>query len=93
MTENENAVQSRKPTISERTPEPEARKIMFDWRPVCGQCREPVENLEDASAVLFLGRGEWQLCHAGNCCAAAILGSWNGPRAGITPAAYLRRFA
>ncbi len=81
-----------KPTISEKTPEPEARKIMFDARPICHRCEQPVEKLEDARAVLFLGRGEWQLCHTKDCVSDAILGSWKGGNPGITTAAYLRRF-
>jgi len=80
-------------TISERTPEPEARQLMFAVSSTCHHCRKPIDTLEEARALLDLTRQLWLLLHQGECLVARLLPSpLSGRPFGISPRSYRRRF-
>jgi hypothetical protein len=90
MCTNQNAV---KIVIPERTPELEARSILFAHRAVCDECSKTIEKLEDATAVLFFGVGVWKLLHRDGCAISAMLFlPASGSPYGISPRSYRRRF-
>ena len=83
-----------KPTISEKTPEATARQVMFDFSPVCCQCSDDIDRIEDARALLCLGSDTWKLLHREQCYGEALFfPGLNGrsPR-GISPSSYRGRF-
>ena len=82
-------------TIPERTPEPQARATMFAARPICDECKKPVEKLEDSTAVLFFhSGGVWKLFRNDGCASKAMfsVGPNGRPPRGISLRAYGRRF-
>jgi len=88
----ESAVQPGRIVIPERTPELEARQILFAARPMCDHCKKTVTNIDDVTAVIFFGANVWKLLHRDGCVVTAVLfGSANSSR-GISASSYRRRF-
>lgn len=76
-------------TIPSWTPEPEARRIMFEASATCRRCHKPIASIDECQAVLFVGLQVWKLLHNEKCAADAILAA---PPFGMSPKKYLRTF-